>query len=97
MIPGHAQAARHVADGRELRGPGVDDEAHRHGLDRREAGLACRQAIDEPEPDRPDGESEGIDDELAATCSEFLGVGQRRNVLPHVPSHTTNTAWRSRA
>ncbi len=76
--PGPRQAARHVADGRELRGPGEDDGAHRHRLDRREAGLARGQAVDEPEADRRDRDPEASVAELAPAGRD-VGVGGRRS------------------
>ena len=97
---GPRQAARHVPDGRELGRPGEHDDAHGHRLDGREAGLARGQAVDEPEPDRRDGDPDALGDQPAATRLEVRGGGrgpvvgrrelaQRRKVFAQVPSQTT--------
>ena len=69
--------------------------AHRHGLDRREAGLAGGQAVDEAEPDRRDGDADRVGGEpsparLTSGRRSARGASaQRRNVLAQVPSQTT--------
>ena len=75
---GPRESARDVADGRELGGAGEDDDAHGHRLDRREARLARRQAIDEAEPHRRDRDPDAVGDEPATARPELdVGVGRR--------------------
>ena len=64
--PRPGQAARDVADGGELGGAGEDDEAHRHRLDDREAGLASGQPVDEPEADGRDRDPDRVGRESPA-------------------------------
>ncbi len=94
--PGHD-----VADGRELRGAGEGEDAHRHRLDRREPGRSRRQAVDEPEAGGRGGDPEGAAEELSPGGVDRRRGGarsdQRRNVFPQVPSQTTNTACFSAA
>ncbi len=97
--PGPGKTTRHVADRRELRRPGEHDRAHRHGLDDRETGRTGGQAVDEPEADRGDRDPDPVGDESAPTGSKrwIDRRGQRRKVLPQVPSQTTNSACFSAA
>ena len=89
--PGPRQATGDIPDRRELGGAGEDDRAHRHRLDGREAGLAGRQPVDEPEPRRRDADPERVRGELAAARGQRRDwdLVQRRKVFPQVPSHTT--------
>ena len=71
------EAARHVADRRELRRAPEDDQAHRDDLDRREPGFASGQAVDEPEPDRRDGDPERVHEESSSTLGEHGRIDDR--------------------
>ncbi len=66
------QAAGDVADSRELGRTAEHDDAHRQHFDRGEAGFPGREAVDEPEADRRDGDARGIDEHASATCGECL-------------------------
>ena len=99
---GPREAARDVADRRELRRPGEDDRAERHRLDRREPGVAGGQPEDEPEARGRDRDPERLAEEPAAAGGERRlvarrGGAQRRKVFAQVPSQTTKTACFSKA
>ena len=80
MMAGQASPRRHVADRRELGGPGEDDRAHRHGLDDREAGFARRQAVDEPEPEGRDRDARRVGDQPAAAPPEVVVIAHEGRV-----------------
>ena len=63
-IASQRDAADDVADRDELRGAGEDEDAHRARLERREAGLAGAQPVDEPEAARGDHDPERVEEEL---------------------------------
>ena len=80
MMAGQASPRRHVADRRELGGPGEDDRAHRHGLDDREAGFARRQAVDEPEPEGRDRDARRVGDQPAAAPPKVVVIAHQGRV-----------------
>ena len=86
--------ARDVPDRRELGRAGEGDRAHRHRVDDREAGIACRETVHEAEPDPGDDDAQPIGDEPTAIHRGLVAGrdrcgAQRRNVFAQVPSHTT--------
>ena len=87
----HGTPARDVADGSELGRAGEREDAHRHDVDRGEAGVRSgREAVDEPEAGGADDDPEAVEDELAPRLGQpELRWSPRRCRVSH--------AWRSRS
>ena len=80
--PGNAR--RDVADRRELRRAGKDEDTHRHHVDRGEAGLGPgREAVDEPETDATDHDPDAVEGESAAGAADGGNAGGRQAPVSH--------------
>jgi len=98
--PGNAR--RDVADRRELRRAGKDEDTHRHHVDRGEAGVGPgREAVDKPETDAADHDPDAVEGESAAGAADgdvFAVVHPRTVALYRTrPDGTPRNVWEGRA